>query len=179
MIDPKEFNLNINNDNDCRLLLMEIAIVKYMCQIKDICLVIDRCNAWNRIDEIPNYLFNEIKITSEDEEKYDFPLDKFISNKFEDIENEIKRHLIYGKFSNDAKEIIIFMFETGNKKRKTKEHFCSKWKGNKRVNKVFREIEGKYNDNIISEKDFEKLKGKHELKMEKIRDKIRHLEEKI
>ena len=48
-----------------------------------------------------------------------------------------------------------------------------------RYQRDFREIEGKYNDNIISEKDFEKLKGKHKLKMEKIRDKIRHLEEKI
>lgn len=48
-----------------------------------------------------------------------------------------------------------------------------------RYQRDFREIEGKYNNNIISEKDFEKHKGKHELKMEKIRDKIRHLEEKI
>jgi uncharacterized coiled-coil protein SlyX len=48
-----------------------------------------------------------------------------------------------------------------------------------RYQRDFKEIEVKYNDRIISEKDFEKHKRKHELKMEKIRDKIRELEEKF
>ena len=48
-----------------------------------------------------------------------------------------------------------------------------------RYQRDFKEIEAKYNDKIISEKDFEKHKRKHELKMEKIRDKIRQLEEKF
>ena len=48
-----------------------------------------------------------------------------------------------------------------------------------RFQRDFKEIEVKYNDKIISEKDYEKHKRKHELKMEKIRDKIRHLEENI
>jgi hypothetical protein len=48
-----------------------------------------------------------------------------------------------------------------------------------RYQRDFKEIEKKYNDKNISEKDYEKHKRKHELKMEKIRVKIRQLEEKI
>ena len=48
-----------------------------------------------------------------------------------------------------------------------------------RYQRDFKEIERKYNDKNISEKDYEKHKRKHELKMEKIRVKIRQLEEKI
>jgi len=48
-----------------------------------------------------------------------------------------------------------------------------------RYHRDFKEIEVKYSDKNISEKDFEKYKRKHELKMEKIRVKIRQLEEKI
>ncbi len=48
-----------------------------------------------------------------------------------------------------------------------------------RYQRDFKEIERKYNDKNISEKDYEKHKRKHELRMEKIRGKIRQLEEKI
>ncbi len=48
-----------------------------------------------------------------------------------------------------------------------------------RYHRDFKEIEVKYNNKKISEKDYEKYKRKNELKMEKIRIKIRHLEEKI
>ena len=48
-----------------------------------------------------------------------------------------------------------------------------------RYHRDFKEIEVKYNDKDISEKDYEKHKRKHELKMEKIRVKIRQLEKKI
>ena len=48
-----------------------------------------------------------------------------------------------------------------------------------RYHRDFKEIEVKYNDKNISEKDYEKHKRKHELKMEKIKVKIRQLEEKI
>ena len=48
-----------------------------------------------------------------------------------------------------------------------------------RYHRDFKEIEVKYNDKNISEKNYEKHKRKHELKMEKIRVKIRQLEEKL
>ena len=48
-----------------------------------------------------------------------------------------------------------------------------------RYHRDFKEIEVKYNNKKISEKDYEKHKRKHELKMEKNRVKIRQLEEKI
>ena len=48
-----------------------------------------------------------------------------------------------------------------------------------RYQRDFKEIEKKYTDKNISENDYEKHKRKHELKMGKIRDKIRQLEEKI
>ena len=48
-----------------------------------------------------------------------------------------------------------------------------------RYHRDFKEIEVKYNNKKISEKDYEKYKRKNELKMEKIRIKIRQLEEKI
>ena len=48
-----------------------------------------------------------------------------------------------------------------------------------RYQRDFKEIEKKYNDKNISENDYGKHKRKHELKMEKIRDKIRQLEEKF
>ena len=48
-----------------------------------------------------------------------------------------------------------------------------------RYQRDFKEIERKYNDKNMSEKDYEKHKRKHELKIEKIRIKIRQLEEKI
>jgi hypothetical protein len=41
-----------------------------------------------------------------------------------------------------------------------------------RYHRDFKEIEVKYNDKNISEKDYEKHKRKHELKMEKIRGDI-------
>jgi predicted nucleic acid-binding Zn-ribbon protein len=48
-----------------------------------------------------------------------------------------------------------------------------------RFQRDFKEIETKYNDKIISEKDYENHKRKFELKIEKIREKIRQLEEKF
>jgi len=48
-----------------------------------------------------------------------------------------------------------------------------------RYHRDFKELEVKFNDRIISEKDYENHKRKHELKMDKIRDKIRQLEEKF
>ena len=48
-----------------------------------------------------------------------------------------------------------------------------------RYQRDFKEIEKKYKDKIISEKDYENHKHKYELKMEKIRFKIRQLEEKF
>jgi hypothetical protein len=48
-----------------------------------------------------------------------------------------------------------------------------------RYQRDFKEIEAKYNNRIISEKDYEKHKRKHELKMDKIRHKIRELEEEF
>jgi len=48
-----------------------------------------------------------------------------------------------------------------------------------RYHRDFQEIEKKYNNKNISEKDYEKHKRKHELKMEKIRVKIRQFEEKL
>ena len=48
-----------------------------------------------------------------------------------------------------------------------------------RYKRDFKEIEEKYKDKIITEKDYENHKHKHELKMEKIRIKIRELEEKF
>jgi archaellum component FlaC len=44
--------------------------------------------------------------------------------------------------------------------------------------KDFKEIERRYKDRIISEKNYEKYKHKYESKIEKIREKIRKLEEK-
>ena len=48
-----------------------------------------------------------------------------------------------------------------------------------RYQRDFKEIEEKYKEKIITEKDYENHKHKHELKMEKIRIKIRELEEKF
>jgi hypothetical protein len=48
-----------------------------------------------------------------------------------------------------------------------------------RYQRDFKEIEEKYKDEIIFEKEYENRKHKHKLKMEKIRIKIRHLEEKF
>ena len=48
-----------------------------------------------------------------------------------------------------------------------------------RYHRDFQEIEIKHNNKSISEKDYEKHKRKHELKMEKIRVKIRQFEEKL
>ncbi len=48
-----------------------------------------------------------------------------------------------------------------------------------RFQRDFKEIETKYNDKIISEKDYENHKRKFEVKIEKIREKIRQLEEKF
>lgn len=48
-----------------------------------------------------------------------------------------------------------------------------------RFQRDFKEIETKYNDKIISEKDYENHKRKFELKIEKIREKIRQFEEKF
>ncbi len=48
-----------------------------------------------------------------------------------------------------------------------------------RYHRDFQEIERKHNNKSISEKDYEKHKRKNELKMEKIRVKIRQFEEKL
>ena len=48
-----------------------------------------------------------------------------------------------------------------------------------RYQRDFKEIDKIYADKFLSEKDFEKYKQKHELKIENIRNKIRQLEEKI
>jgi len=48
-----------------------------------------------------------------------------------------------------------------------------------RYQRDFKEIKAKYNNKIISEKDYEKHKRKHDIKMDKIRHKIRELEEEF